>query len=52
MFEKKIPGVFQEYFIQFPGVLQRFSRALCVFFSQLDATFNAIYSVSTKKAPP
>jgi len=32
MFGKKIPGVFQEYFTHFPGVLQRFLRALCVFF--------------------
>jgi len=55
MFGKQIPGVFQEYFTHFPGVLQRFSRALCVFFSQLDATFNAIYYIYTacprKNAP-
>ena len=35
MFEKKIPGVFQEYFISFPGVFHKFSRRsswdLCAF---------------------
>ena len=53
---RSFPGVFKEYFIHFPGVLQRFLRALCVFFSQLDATFNAIYYIYTscprKKRPP